>query len=199
MSRRRLKPDELDLWHQVARTTQKMAKRETGQGLHVEKPKKPPIKRIEPADYEPLPRFKVGQSSRPPQESVSLPKTVSERLAQEPVSMDKKAFGRMKRGRLVPEARIDLHGMTLDQAHPALTQFILQGQMRGLRLVLVITGKGQRDDPHDPMPLRRGVLKRQVPHWLRTAPLSQAVLQVSEAHLKHGGSGAYYVYLKRRR
>jgi DNA-nicking Smr family endonuclease len=43
-----------------------------------------------------------------------------------------------------------------------------------------------------------GVLRHQVPLWLRQPPLGQAVLQVSEAHLKHGGSGAYYVYLRRR-
>jgi DNA-nicking Smr family endonuclease len=113
--------------------------------------------------------------------------------------MDAKAFGRMKRGKLVPEDRIDLHGMTLDQAHPALVSFVLTSQARGLRLVLVITGKGQREDAYDPMPRRRGVLKSQVPQWLRLSPVAQAVLQVSEAHRKHGGGGAYYVYLRKRR
>ena len=113
--------------------------------------------------------------------------------------MDAKAFGKLKRGKLVPEARIDLHGMTLDQAHPALTGFILSCYGRGLRLVLVITGKGQSADPYRAGPVRRGVLKQQVPHWLTMAPLSSAVLQVSEAHLRHGGGGAYYVYLRKRR
>ena len=89
--------------------------------------------------------------------------------------------------------------MTLQQAHPELVRFILTAQTRGLRLVLVITGKGQREDPYDPMPRRRGVLKSQVPLWLRTPPVAQAVLQVSEAHRSHGGEGAYYVYLRRRR
>ena len=113
--------------------------------------------------------------------------------------MDSKAFARMKRGKLKPEARIDLHGMTLDRAHGALTGFILSSQSRGLRLVLVITGKGDREDPYDPAPRRRGVLKSNVPQWLRMAPLGSAVLQISEAHIRHGGSGAYYVYLRRRR
>ncbi|NIY96604.1 Smr/MutS family protein, partial [Salipiger sp. HF18] len=80
-----------------------------------------------------------------------------------------------------------------------LVRFILMSVTRGLRLVLVITGKGLREDPHDPMPRRRGVLKTQVPQWLRMPGVSHAVLQITEAHGKHGGSGAYYVYLKKRR
>ena len=111
--------------------------------------------------------------------------------------MDKKTFSKMRRGKLVPEGKIDLHGMTLDQAHPALTRFILTSQARGLRLVLVITGKGDRNDPYDPMPRQRGVLKRQVPMWLKMAPLSLIVMDVNEAHLRHGGGGAYYVYLRK--
>ncbi|MCG6901727.1 MAG: Smr/MutS family protein, partial [Rhodobacter sp.] len=63
----------------------------------------------------------------------------------------------------------------------------------------VITGKGRDKDQDGPIPVRRGVLKHQVPHWLTTPPLNLMVLQISEAHLKHGGTGAYYVYLKRRR
>ncbi len=57
--------------------------------------------------------------------------------------MDRKSFGKLKRGKLPPEARIDLHGMTLDQAHPALTRFILDSHAKQRRLVLVITGKGK--------------------------------------------------------
>jgi DNA-nicking Smr family endonuclease len=67
-----------------------------------------------------------------------------------------------------------------------------------LRLVLVITGKGKPAPDHGPIPTRTGVLRHQVPHWLRMAPLGPAVLQVTESHLKHGGGGAYYVYLRRR-
>lgn len=113
--------------------------------------------------------------------------------------MDRKAFGRMKRGKLVPEARIDLHGMTLDQAHPALTRFILGAQSSGKRLVLVITGKGKMEEDNILFARQRGVLKRQVPHWLQMSPLSHAVQQVSPAHIRHGGDGALYVYLRRQR
>ncbi|WP_306372448.1 Smr/MutS family protein [Pseudoruegeria aquimaris] len=128
-----------------------------------------------------------------------LQPTLSRRLAQAPLAMDQKAYARLRRGKLEPERRIDLHGMTLSQAHPALTQFILSSQARGLRLVLVITGKGKPGEDEGPIPRPRGVLKHHVPQWLRVAPLSALILQVTEAHAKHGGSGAYYVYLKRHR
>ena len=113
--------------------------------------------------------------------------------------MDHKNFGRMTRGKLSPEARIDLHGMTLAEAHPELIRFILNAHSDGLRLVLVITGKGKRGVDAGPVPQRQGVLKQQVPHWLHMPPLGPAILQVAEAHLKHGGTGAYYVYLRRHR
>ncbi len=113
--------------------------------------------------------------------------------------MDRKSFTNLKRGKLKPEARIDLHGLTLAQAHPALNRFILDSHAQGRRLVLVITGKGKTERDNGPIPVRRGILRHQVPHWLDTPPLSQVVLQVAEAHLKHGGEGAYYVYLRRHR
>ncbi len=120
-------------------------------------------------------------------------------MARAPLRMDAKAFTRMSRGKLSPEARIDLHGLTLAEAHPELIRFILNAQSQGLRLVLVITGKGKRFEDDGPIPQRVGVLKHNVPQWLRMPPLGPAILQVAEAHLKHGGSGAYYVYLRRTR
>ncbi len=100
---------------------------------------------------------------------------------------------------LYEQGKLDLHGMTLDRAHPALTRFILSAQASGKRLVLVVTGKGKHRDEGGPIPTRMGVLRHNVPFWLAQPPLAQAVLQITEAHLKHGGGGAYYVYLKRDR
>ena len=105
---------------------------------------------------------------------------------------------RMRRGLLEPDARIDLHGMTQQAAHRTLFTWLAAAHSRGYRLVLVITGKGKRREDTGPIPQRMGALRHQVPHWLHLPPLGPAVLQVSEAHLKHGGGGAYYVYLRRR-
>jgi DNA-nicking Smr family endonuclease len=85
-------------------------------------------------------------------------------------------------------ARIDLHGMTQDEARRALTEFILRRAAEGARSVLVITGKGSRGD---------GVLRRRAPDWLAEPPLRAVVAGLSEAHRRHGGGGALYVALKR--
>ncbi len=86
--------------------------------------------------------------------------------------------------------------MTLAEAHPELIRFLLNAHAQGLRLVLVITGKGKA--MFEPVARPTGALRHQLPHWLRLPPLNHIVLQVTEAHLKHGGSGAFYVYLRRR-
>jgi DNA-nicking Smr family endonuclease len=112
--------------------------------------------------------------------------------------MDRRRFDKLRRGRLEPEARLDLHGMTSERAHAALTAFVLDASARDLRLVLVITGKG-RADATEPHPRRHGILHHSLPHWLAAPPLNARVLQVAAAHQRHGGAGAYYVYLRRRR
>lgn len=145
-----------------------------------------------------MPTFRVGQSTKM-RPSHDLRPGLSDELRRAPVAMDRKAFNRMKRGKLQVDARIDLHGLTLAQAHPRLIGFIQTALARGDRLVLVITGKGKSKKDDGPIPQRAGVLKHQVPQWLRGPGLSNAVLQVSEAHQSHGGTGAYYVYLRRKR
>lgn len=193
MSRRRLRPEELDLWRKVADTAQPMHpdRPKPKLPIHEPAPKKPPRRPVE--------QFQLGARSTGQAPAHDVLPGLSERVAQAPVRMDKKAFGKLKRGKLVPEGKIDLHGKTLDQAHPALTRFILQSHAAGKRLVLVVTGKGKDRDDGGPIPVRLGVLRHNVPHWLSVPPLAQVVLQVTEAHLKHGGGGAYYVYLRRSR
>ncbi|MAO01006.1 Smr/MutS family protein [uncultured Roseovarius sp.] len=200
MSRRRVRPEELELWQQVARTAQRI-RPEAATRAPAPAPHPEPMIR-NPRSAPPTPRiedFQIGQKAAgaPPAHDV-LP-GLSERVATAPVQMDKKAFHRMKRGKLIPEAKIDLHGMTMDRAHPALTGFILRSHAAGLRLVLVVTGKGKDRDTGGPIPVRHGVLRHNVPQWLRMPPLASLVLQITEAHLKHGGGGAYYVYLRRQR
>ncbi|MDP2520437.1 Smr/MutS family protein [Shimia thalassica] len=191
MTRRRLTPEEVDLWRKVADSAHRIHPERSHH--EAPKPKPKPVKVPSPR----LSGFEVGAKSPSRPVTHDLMPGISERVARQPVKMDKKAFGRLKRGKLVPEGKIDLHGMTLDQAHPALTGFLLRSHSEGKRLVLVITGKGKTKYDEGPIPTRRGVLKHNVPHWLSMAPLAGVVLQVSEAHLKHGGSGAYYVYLRR--
>lgn len=201
MSRhRKLKPEEEALWKKVAETTERMhpARPSFMQKPEVRTPKKITRKPADTTKAEPIQPFRVGQAAGGKPSDDLLP-AIADRIRNAPVHMDRKTFHKMSRGKLVPEARIDLHGMTLAQAHPALNNFILTSHARGFRLVLVITGKGKEKDTGGPIPERKGALRHQVPQWLKMAPLSAAVMQISEAHLKHGGGGAYYVYLRRRR
>ncbi|WP_108813311.1 Smr/MutS family protein [Loktanella sp. Alg231-35] len=190
---RHLSQEERALWDRVAeRATPLHADRETPAPDITPKPKKPM------AAADPLPTFKVGERAQPRRHH-DLMRPLVDRLAASPVNMDSKSFGKMKRGKLKPEARIDLHGMTMAEAHPELVGFILNSQAMSRRLVLVITGKGKDRDDGGPIPTRHGVLRHQVPQWLALPPLSQAILQVTPAHMRHGGHGAYYVYLRRGR
>ncbi|QIR83795.1 Smr/MutS family protein [Paracoccus sp. AK26] len=192
MGRRRgLTPEDKELWARIARTAIPM---------HPERPKpvetglRPAPKPVVPRP--PLPDFTIGQAAttRPVAPVPHFP-TPAQRLTQQPLRMDHKIHRRMAQGKLAPEARLDLHGMTLAVAHPELIRFILSCHDNGHRLVLVITGKGKGD--HGPLPTRPGALRHQVPHWLHMPPLSGIVQQVTPAHYRHGGEGAYYVYLRR--
>lgn len=202
MARRRtLRPEEEELWQAVARTARPLHPKTQGFLHRNDKAAHPhpPAVTVEPKlPSQPwLEPFRLGQKTRSTKPHDLAP-SLSESLNAAPLAMDAKVHGRMVRGKLQPEARIDLHGMTLAEAHPELIRFILNAQSAGLRLVLVITGKGKRGQDIGPIPQRTGALRHQVPQWLRLPPLGPAVLQVTEAHLKHGGGGAYYVYLRRR-
>lgn len=101
--------------------------------------------------------------------------------------LDRRTSERLRRGKLPIEATIDLHGMSRDDAHRALTAFITAHRLGGKRCVRVVTGKG------------RGILKDAVPEWLNNAPLRGHILGFSYARRDDGGSGALYVLLKRYR
>jgi DNA-nicking Smr family endonuclease len=103
---------------------------------------------------------------------------------------------RVARGREALDARIDLHGLTQAEAHSALLHFLRRSQAGGAKLVLVITGKG--GNPDDDW-RERGVLRRQVPLWLRLPEFRGYLVGFETAHPAHGGEGAFYIRLRRRR
>lgn len=196
---RRLRPDEVQLWNRVASTADKLHNRNLPSAEPAATPAGSKPKKKPPVTPDRIPQFDVGQTARGQGPGYDILAPVHERLRDAPLRMDRKTNVRLKRGKLAPEGRIDLHGMTVDRAHPALTSFVLRAAADGKRLILVITGKGKDRDEGGPIPIRRGVLRHQVPHWLSVPPLSQVVLQITPAHDRHGGGGAYYVYLRRLR
>lgn len=175
MARRRdLTPEDSELWRYVTRNVNPY---HGSRHLTEEAPAPPPVESKKPV------------VSRPPE--VAAPPAPQPALSVGRVAdMDKRTARRLKRGELPVDGRIDLHNLTLDQAHGALTSFIRGAYGRGARCVVVVTGKGKSGE---------GKIRRETPHWLNQAALRPLVLAVTEARVNDGGSGAFYVLLKRKR
>lgn len=118
-----------------------------------------------------------------------------------PAGLDHRTRRHVTRGRVAIEDRIDLHGMRQAEAHRVLAGFIRSAVARRLGLVLVITGKGRASGDGAPWWEARetGVLRRLVPEWLRQPDLSPMVVGFEPASIAHGGEGAFYVRLRRKR
>jgi DNA-nicking Smr family endonuclease len=116
-------------------------------------------------------------------------------------SFSRREIRQISSGRQSIEARLDLHGMRQAAAHAALRGFLMQSQSKGLRHVLVITGKG-RSSPREDLLFagqEPGVLRRVVPLWLSEPDLRAIITGFSQAPQRHGGEGALYVRLRRNR
>lgn len=108
--------------------------------------------------------------------------------------VDKRTNQRLIKGKMPIEGRLDLHGHTRESAHRALASFIEGSFSASKRCVIVITGKGLRQDTGE-----IGVLRQAVPQWLNSPALRSKILAYSHATPKDGGEGALYVLLKRKR
>lgn len=172
---------ELALWRQVARTVTPLAGR------------KPVEPEPEAAQEKPVP----AAENAPPQ-AVFSPGRPSAKPAPPPlVPLERRLRTQLRRGQQGVEAVIDLHGLRQEEAHSALRGFLRLQQQRGAKLVLVVTGKGIAGDV--PYGEERGILRRNVPHWLRLPDLRPLVLGFDEAEQRHGGAGALYIRLRRSR
>ncbi len=144
----------------------------------------------------------AGRIGKPAQTSKPASAQSAARKMPPLADFERKAVRRIRSGRIEIEARLDLHGMRQDEAHRALRSFLGGCQGRGLRWVLVITGKGRAPDRDDTagMPFyasdERGVLRRSVPRWLAEPDLRPLVVSYTAAALHHGGEGALYIQLR---
>lgn len=107
--------------------------------------------------------------------------------------LDHRTLASLRRGRIPPQATIDLHGMTQAAAHRVLSPFLARAQADGKRCVLVITGKGYGTDG------AIGVLKAAVPRWLNEPALGARILGFCHAPAALGGEGALLILLRRLR
>jgi DNA-nicking Smr family endonuclease len=171
---RRLSADEHSLWKKVTGAIKPLMPRPA-----IESPV--PRESDQPLDEHPVPAPPAKMPAAPP--LVRLDRRLRQRLAKGSERIDR---------------RLDLHGLTQREAHDALARFLRAAQAEGAKVVLVVTGKGGRAADRDPF-VGRGVLRRLVPQWLHAPEFRNLVVGFDAAHVGHGGAGALYVRLRRRR
>ncbi|HEX8167913.1 MAG TPA: Smr/MutS family protein [Beijerinckiaceae bacterium] len=174
---RPLSSEERRLWAQVARAVTPLP----GRTLPELPPERPP-----------------AQTEAPPPSAVAPPRPRTGPALPPLAPLDRKTLLALRRGARRADAVIDLHGMRQAEAHGALVAFLHRSRERGHAVVLVVTGKGA-SAAGEGLFEERGVLRRAVPHWLRLPELRAVVLGFEEAASRHGGSGALYVRLRKRR
>lgn len=149
-----------------------------------------PLEKTDHPESEPPGKSKKAVAERPARIAKPVPdKQVVRRSRPAPAQLDDKTTRAIARGRAPIDGRIDLHGLTQARAHQMLIARLEAGHRAGERIILVITGKGDRGE---------GVLRRAVPRWLAAPPLNALVSGYRRAHVGHGGDGALYVRIRRR-
>jgi DNA-nicking Smr family endonuclease len=183
-SRRPLRPEEEALWTTVKRSVQPIR---PGDRIP-EAPPVPPVPAVAPS---PPADIAAVMPAPPPPPRPAIPSLQT---------LAPRERSRIARGKSPIDARIDLHGLSQEDAYFHLSGFLARAHAEDRRVVLVITGKGRADAGFDPVAGHgRGVLRRVVPQWLSLPAFRSYVLGFEEAHLAHGGSGALYVRIRRRR
>ena len=170
MTRRNLSPEEARAWARVAATVKPIG------------PRAADLEELSAALGSGEPGLKDAPSAAPAKarksETPKMPAPPAERSGEKKV----------RRGKLTLAAQFDLHGHTQASASRALPAFLEGQQTDGARCVLVITGKGKEG---------QGVLRRNFLLWLESPPARRLVSGYAESHPKHGGAGAFYVFLRR--
>jgi DNA-nicking Smr family endonuclease len=174
----------MELWEKVAETVAPLAR------PHKAKPVPPP------PEEKPKPE---RRAKSPPVVTVAPPVPPARPKGPPTLApMDRRTRSRLSRGVVSVDGRIDLHGLTQAAAETRLNRFLRAAQDDGAKVVLVITGKG-RERGGDEARAESGVLRRMAPHWLSSPAMREVVVGFEEAARGHGGSGALYVRIRRKR
>lgn len=175
MAERPLTPDEAALWARVIGTVQPMEGR---------------VRVLSPTRPEP-------SSVRTPRAIPASTPPVLPRPTRSPATLDGGWDRRLTRGQVLPDRTVDLHGHTLDTAYRTLDAALAQAIAADERVVLLVTGKPPRPDSERPH--ARGRIRAAVGDWLGASRHADAIAAVRGAHPRHGGNGALYIILRRRR
>jgi DNA-nicking Smr family endonuclease len=192
--------DDEDIWHHTAATIEPLKRGKPR--VHLTDAKEPA--EVKPKTHSETP---IAAKATPKRASEKLmeparpePASAARRTAPDLATFDRNSARKIRIGRIEIEARVDLHGLRQDEAHTMLRSFLFRSQSRGLRYVLVITGKGKTTSIFDrssrDIERERGVLKRNVPRWLEEPDIRSIVVSYTTAAIHHGGEGAIYVHLR---
>ena len=186
MAKRRVTPDELELWRHVAQSVRPI------------KSKRRPAPSKEPVPSAPPAKPKAAKTAAPPvppaKPQPPAPARHHELTHGLSHGIDRRQAERFRKGKLTIEGKIDLHGRTQQDAHDELLAFLKRAHAAGKRSVLVVTGKGMTQGKTVP---KTGILRQAVPRWLNAPAFRSLVLAFDYAEPQHGGEGALYVLLKR--
>lgn len=187
MSRRSRKPteEEVELWKLVAESVQPLKRR----------PKRIPAPAL-PAPVE-KPVAAQPAKAKAPAATALPPKRPAAPPPAPQTALDRRSRSKITRGKVPIEARVDLHGLTQAAAHQRLRHFLQEAHVTGVKMALIITGKGAPDA--DRFGEERGVLRRVVPSWLSSAEFRAFVIGFESAGRRHGGEGALYVRIRGRK
>lgn len=158
------------------------------------KPQAGPLVDAKAHDYDlPRPASKAGHRERGASDPPPL------------APFDRKRARGLVTGRIAIDAKLDLHGLRQDEAFHRLQGFLHACSARGLSTVIVVTGKGGVRPASGPQELigytgpERGILRRNLPLWLDQPDLRAIVASYAQASIRHGGDGAFYIHLRKRR
>ncbi len=162
---KKLTPEDLHLW--------KVNMREV-------KPLHTPLPHSDPEPLPPPPASPLVKTETPLKQQRVTPQI-------QHLSLNRKEIRRFKY-----EARLDLHGLALEKGYQVLEKFLSTAQERGIKEVLIITGKGALSETR--------TFRHQLPRWVEEAPLRNLVLSLHHpAKLQDGGTGAFYLRVRERK
>jgi DNA-nicking Smr family endonuclease len=182
MAKRTPDPKERELWRTAMRDVRPLRGQKAARPKTEDAPSAPPKAVVPKAQATKL------AAPAPPPPKPEPPELTIGRIA----DVDKRLAERLRRGQLSIEGKLDLHGLTQQEAHDQLSGFIALSQKQGRRCILVVTGKGAWREG-------AGILREMVPRWLNERLNRARVLAIAQAQPQHGGAGALYILLKRLR
>lgn len=173
-----LNADEKELWRLVTKDV-KLLNKNQADDLNLIKT----VKQDKPAATQIPLKITVKPSLKPPS-------PLAKKTDKSSFQTDKNTTKKLKKGKLAIDATLDLHGLSLAKAHSAFQKFVTLNIKKQARVLLVITGKGKDG---------AGILRKEIHHWIHDDNFSHAILKMTTAAPHDGGSGAYYLLLRRKR